>query len=220
MGKVIARNAAVASGVAGALDNIDGDLLDDGDLAVVISDQWAQFFYLRGNHGGAENRPYVIPPSINAGTKRWIPAKPAWPSSHVYQACEAAQSIQSETHTTIIFNVGARDTLGEWNATTGTYTAKGKDELWVTATARTEERLWTVGKGCVLGVWKNGALWDHGQSIFAHAANTFHISVDIHTLVPVEMGDTIQVKFYQNDVSSLVLDVDPYINTIQLNGTF
>lgn len=64
----------LTGGGTGALDAIDGDLLSDGDVALVV-DAVNNFFYaytLEASSGAAEASPTVISPDTNAGTKRWV----------------------------------------------------------------------------------------------------------------------------------------------------
>ena len=59
-------------GGIGALDNIDGLALADGDAATVQTDGTVYFYHLDATSGAAESSPDVIKPDTNAGTKRWI----------------------------------------------------------------------------------------------------------------------------------------------------
>ncbi len=59
-------------GAAGDLDLIDGDLLADGDGAIVNVNGTAYSYHLDATSGAAESSPDVISPDTNAGTKRWI----------------------------------------------------------------------------------------------------------------------------------------------------
>lgn len=63
----------LTGGGTGALDAIDGAGLVDGDLAFVIDavNNVVQLYTLNASVGGASSSPTLIPPSLNAGTKRW-----------------------------------------------------------------------------------------------------------------------------------------------------
>jgi len=63
---------SLVGGGAGALDNIDGAGLSDGDGAVVITDSTAYFYHLDATSGQEESSPDIIAPDSNPGTKRWI----------------------------------------------------------------------------------------------------------------------------------------------------
>lgn len=63
----------LTGGGFGALDNIDGDLLVDGDAAIVVVPSGAVYFYsLDASSGAAESPPNIIAPDVNPGTKRWL----------------------------------------------------------------------------------------------------------------------------------------------------
>ena len=61
-------------GTAGAMDALDGDLLSDGDMCIVIHDVANQclMYTLNSTSGVTESAPAIISPDSNAGTKRWI----------------------------------------------------------------------------------------------------------------------------------------------------
>lgn len=62
----------LTGGGAGALDKIDGSILNDWDAAIVIKLGFALFYSLDVDSGAAESSPDVIAPDTNAGNKRWI----------------------------------------------------------------------------------------------------------------------------------------------------
>lgn len=70
---------ALTGGGTGALDAIDGNLLSDGDGAVVIAGSAAYFYSLDATSGAAESSPDIIAPDVNPGDKRWIRQKFIWP---------------------------------------------------------------------------------------------------------------------------------------------
>lgn len=59
-------------GTAGCLDNIDGNLLEDGHRAFVVANTLVYMYRLDGSSGAAESPPEIIAPDSNAGSKRWI----------------------------------------------------------------------------------------------------------------------------------------------------
>lgn len=63
---------ALTGGAAGSLDSIDGDLLADGDRALVVTASASYMYRLSAGSGVAESSPAVISPDTNAGTKRWL----------------------------------------------------------------------------------------------------------------------------------------------------
>ena len=67
--KVYAATATVDA--AGSLDNIDGLLLSQGDIALVITNTLVYFYTLIESYPGVENAPLYIKPNTNDGDKRW-----------------------------------------------------------------------------------------------------------------------------------------------------
>lgn len=65
---------ALTGGGSGALDAIDGDVLSDGDGAIVLdaTDNTFHMYTLDASSGAAESDPGVIAPDSNPGNKRWI----------------------------------------------------------------------------------------------------------------------------------------------------
>jgi hypothetical protein len=62
---------ALIGGTSGALDSIDGDSLNDGDGAWVLTSDGAYRYRLNATSGAVESSPDVISPDSNAGDKRW-----------------------------------------------------------------------------------------------------------------------------------------------------
>jgi hypothetical protein len=64
----------LTGGGTGALDKIDGSILNDGDAAFVIDAVNNNFYTytLVADSGAAEASPTVISPDANAGNKRWV----------------------------------------------------------------------------------------------------------------------------------------------------
>lgn len=65
---------ALTGGGTGALDKIDGSILNDGDVAKVTDavNDIKYEYTLNASSGAAESSPLVISPDNNAGTKRWV----------------------------------------------------------------------------------------------------------------------------------------------------
>lgn len=56
---------------SGALDQIDGSLLTQGDIALVVNDSNAYIYKLYDNDNAQESFPYIIKPVLNGTNKRW-----------------------------------------------------------------------------------------------------------------------------------------------------
>ncbi len=79
---------ALTGGGAGALDTQDGNVLIDGDIAIVMESGNIYFYELDADSGAAENSPNVITPDTNAGDKRWLLTKVH--SSEAYMRSDVA----------------------------------------------------------------------------------------------------------------------------------
>ena len=59
-------------GGTGAIDKINGSVLNDKDIFVTIKDGIFYSHWLDDDSGAGENSPLIISPDLNAGTKRWL----------------------------------------------------------------------------------------------------------------------------------------------------
>ena len=64
-------STSLTGGGSGALDEIDGALLNDGDKNIVLTTTTVYHYNLNASSGKTENSPHVISPDSNAGNKRW-----------------------------------------------------------------------------------------------------------------------------------------------------
>lgn len=64
--------SSLTGGGTGALDSIDGDSVQGGDICIVITSTYVYVYELDAAVGGAESSPTKITPDANAGTKRWV----------------------------------------------------------------------------------------------------------------------------------------------------
>ena len=78
MANVIYGAIALTGGTEGALDAIDGAILNNNDMAVVIvpgataGSSVSYTYNLNATSAAAESSPKIIAPDVNAGNKRWI----------------------------------------------------------------------------------------------------------------------------------------------------
>ena len=63
---------SLIGGGVGALDKIDGAILNAGDSAVVVTSTYRYFYTVKTSGCGAEFSPDTIIPDTNPGTKCWI----------------------------------------------------------------------------------------------------------------------------------------------------
>ena len=72
MSITVYKKTLITSGVAAALDSIDGDLLLDGDYAFVTVSNVNYVYILDDDLGGGESSPTLIKPDTNPGNKMWV----------------------------------------------------------------------------------------------------------------------------------------------------
>jgi hypothetical protein len=72
MAKIYWGKTALTGGAANALDSLDGNNLNDGDIAHVIVSGVLHVYKLDADSGLTESSPERIVPDANAGTKVWI----------------------------------------------------------------------------------------------------------------------------------------------------
>ena len=72
MGKHVYLKSALTGGAADALDSIDGNLLNNLDLAFVTVGGVVYTYVLNHDLTTAESSPGIISPDKNYGTKRWV----------------------------------------------------------------------------------------------------------------------------------------------------
>ena len=61
----------LTGGTSGALDDIDGDDLANGDICYAVTSTDFYVYYLNATSGAGESSPDIISPDDNAGNKRW-----------------------------------------------------------------------------------------------------------------------------------------------------
>ena len=64
--------SCLTGGTAGCLDRYNGATLNDGDVAIVVTDGVTYIFRLEDASAATENSPLVIQPDSDGGDKRWI----------------------------------------------------------------------------------------------------------------------------------------------------
>jgi hypothetical protein len=69
--KLYTSRTALTGGAANALDYLDGNVLSDGDIALVSVAGVAYTYRLNASSSDSEAVPYIIAPDANPGTKRW-----------------------------------------------------------------------------------------------------------------------------------------------------
>jgi len=79
---------SLTGGGEGALDRIDGAILEAGDVTIVATSDLEAYVYVLQLSGALESPPDIIAPDINAGSKRWHRVK--WKGSLDITGIQAA----------------------------------------------------------------------------------------------------------------------------------
>jgi hypothetical protein len=96
--QVYFSRTCLTGGGAACLDNLDGSVLNDGDIAFVTTGNLLYVYKLNAASGAAESSPLVISPDTNAGNKRWILQTP--PTASVSDALAASSAYNYLTPST------------------------------------------------------------------------------------------------------------------------
>lgn len=196
--------SALIGGGAGALDAIDGDSLSDGDAAVVVLSTGVYHYHLNASSGATENSPYVIAPDFNPGTKRWVLVTPAGAFSHVTATETTGQNIPNATQTTIIYNTEIDNTLGEYNASTGIFTAVGDKRILISASC-----FYSAAWGAAPKI-ADIYLIHNTTKIRANRQTTWAaITADANPMLSIGVsllsGETLKIETYQNQGGAVAL---------------
>lgn len=116
------------------------------------------------------------------------------PAKSLVQATRGTtQDIGQNVDTTIIFDTEEFDTLGEYNAASGVFTAKYARYLRISATASTNAFNWVAGTQFFLRLMKNGVAIAASDRDYKIATGTAQASAVLTTLVKVAVGDTLAI---------------------------
>lgn len=188
----------LTGGIPGALDVIDGNDLNDGDACIVTLSTGVYFYHLNATGGAVENSPYVIVPDTNPGTKNWELVVPVGPMSHVSATETTGQSIPDGTNTLIVFNSKSKDTLSEFNTTTGVFTATYDGRYIVNSKVKLASATYTDIR---LFIYKNtSTLIKRGIEFSAGT-----ITSSIFAVIDLVATDTIQINILQTSGGARVI---------------
>jgi hypothetical protein len=117
--------------------------------------------------------------------------------SRVSVSRNTAQAVSS-TAATMVFNVEAEDNLGEWNTSTGTFTAAQSGWYWCYGSVLSALNTWGSNNYFLLNIYQNGALLYRGE--YNYDANTASHYKDSHVggLVYCPAGETITFTIQTN----------------------
>ena len=120
------------------------------------------------------------------------------------------------TPTTMIYATEALDTLGEYNPSTGIFTALEPGWYRVDATAALTSAAWAANNYFAMYVLANSSTSQRVTS-YAMAAATFIFTNQIHDEVWLEAGDTLSIALEHNQGSTLTAIASAHLNTLKIN---
>jgi len=132
--------------------------------------------------------------------------------SYVRAERNTTQTIATETHTTVVFDSEIEDTLGEYNTSTGVFTATEAGVYQVSSIVQ-----WNVGNtgAYMLAIWVNGS-----REINAYKAMGFTSSrwgTSVHGAIKLTAGQYIEIKAWQNTgVNQIIDNSNPPINVLTI----
>jgi hypothetical protein len=120
--------------------------------------------------------------------------------SYVFATHTSSQSIANNTTTTIIFNNEVTDTLGEYNPSTGVFTATHAGNYTIDAALLFVNTAWPAGAPYALGIVPSAgtALYARRQS----TAITEHMGIEVSATVKLAAGETVIIHTIQVSGSS------------------
>lgn len=183
--------------VAGSLDHIDGAILSAGDVCSVVNST-GSYDYVNIQDSAVLNSPYTIPPVNNPGNNSWHLVIPQGSTSHVIANTSAGQSIPDSTSTTVIFGTEEKDSLGEYDHTTGIFTALNEGYYNISAVITYNDTAWTIGDRFFVTLKKSGSneatAYDE-----AYLTATFREQPPpISKTVYLTVGQTLLIEVYQD----------------------
>jgi hypothetical protein len=124
--------------------------------------------------------------------------------THVQAYRSTVQSCNSGAFTTVIFSTEGADALGEYNPSTGLFTAKYNGKYAASWSVSTDQYAWALADVLAAGLSINGDTSTPGQFFWghrwaAHAAITdYGRSIGSVPGVALSAGDTLAVKVFHN----------------------
>jgi hypothetical protein len=113
--------------------------------------------------------------------------------SHVHATRDSAQSINSASATTVIYDDEVYDTLGEYSTSTGVFTATYAGYYQVNAALLSANVAWAGTNSWTLGAY-DGTTTHYGYRWAAHATATLFASSVVSTVIYLAAGGTIAIQ--------------------------
>lgn len=207
----------LTGGGVGALDGEDGAGLAAGDVAFVVLASGV-YHYVNVQDSATENSPYVIRPDTNPGTNSWHLVTPQGPMSHVFVNTAAGQSIVNDSNTTIIFDNEVTDTLGEYDHTTGIFTAIYAGTYLINSCiAYSITSVWVIADSIKAFIDVNDAPIVQTYALAPYSSTYRQSALPISTVYTLSAGDNIRIKSRQSAAGNRSLDNSVDFNFLSID---
>jgi hypothetical protein len=128
--------------------------------------------------------------------------------SHVKAFCTTGPSIATATATKVVFNSVAYDKTGEYDNSTGVFTAVNDGFYIIACNYSFESTSWTGGYQTYAGLYVNDAVVAIGDVAEALYTVTLYATSLLTRGIELSAGDEVDIRVYQNNGSSLALRTD------------
>ena len=121
-----------------------------------------------------------------------------WPLSRIRATRATTQSIPDSTFTTLVFSTEVYDNLGEYNHTTGVFTAINAGYYQVNAFSLSAGAVWATNKVWYLSLYKDGALYSHGSRKSSDVTVTENFDSMFSDQIYLTAGQYIDIRVWHN----------------------
>jgi len=125
------------------------------------------------------------------------------PVTYIRTARNTTQSIPDSTYTTMIFDTDIVDELGEYNSTTGQFTAKYDGVYTFNWSILSEVISWSNGEFWESALNVNGSIKQYGFRNIISSTQNQRLSTIWSSTLKLSAGDTVNVDVWQNSGGSV-----------------
>ncbi len=135
-----------------------------------------------------------------------------WPLSRSRTTRATAQSMANNTFTKVIFNTEVFDNLGEYDHTTGVFTATNAGYYQVNASTMSASVAWDALEVWNTNLYKNGALYSRGYFNQISASGTSIRQSTLSDLIYLTAGQFIDIRVYQTQGAAVNINANATFN--------